>query len=344
VFRIFKYSWLNFVSYSRIKLRLEANQNLVNKAKRLSNPVLCDLTINHEEEITAKAELCFEKFSYYPISFSFPRKFGDFNPDKKYVISKIVPYGKYTFQNSKDYYQEYGKGYLGITHRKGGYDCFRHLEIIASGTVPLFHKSRLIPEFTMIHYPKFFFETIERQYREYKLVPSLKTIGNLTSYANDYLTCRAMCLYFSKMAKLDISQGETILFVDSTLHDQPDYLSVFNFIGLKQVYGSQVLSLYAEPDYVYVDTQIATSSLYGRGFGYTKVLERNSASGIPGNRVKYIVISNLEKDWKMIEDLEIKFPDSHFLLFWGADVGISSKVLELTQNLHSSSLFVREIY
>ncbi len=38
--------------------------------------------------------------------------------------------------------------------RKGGWDCLRHYEIIASGSVPYFEDYERIPKFTMFDYPK----------------------------------------------------------------------------------------------------------------------------------------------------------------------------------------------
>ena len=38
--------------------------------------------------------------------------------------------------------------------RKKGWDCLRHYEIIASGSVPFFEDYESIPKFTMFNYPK----------------------------------------------------------------------------------------------------------------------------------------------------------------------------------------------
>ena len=344
MFLKFKYIWLNSLSATRITLKLRANQALLKKAKRQTAPIFYDSKIDYEEDVYMQAEECFRKFSYFPISFSFPGIFAGTHATKKNIISRIIPYEKYAFASQDEYYKEYGNSYLGITQKKGGYDCFRHVEIIASGAVPLFLKSKLIPRFTMIHYPKKFMEKVEEQYLKNAMIPSLETINSLSKHANDHLTCRAMCLYFSKLGKLDVSKNDTILFVDSTLHLQPDYLSIFNYIGLKQVYGSQIQSLYPEPEYVYTNTKTLTSDLYGRGFGYTKILDSHPKPNISVNRIKYIVISNLEKDWRLIEDLQMELPGRQFLLFWGADAPISGEVFELTKTLKSSTLFVREIY
>ena len=42
------------------------------------------------------------------------------------------------FENEKNYYHDLSKSWFGLTCKKGGWDCMRHYEIIAAGTVLLF--------------------------------------------------------------------------------------------------------------------------------------------------------------------------------------------------------------
>jgi hypothetical protein len=61
---------------------------------------------------------------------------------------------KYTFDNEKDYYSDYAASYFGETMQKGGWDCQRHYEIMASGAVPIFHGIEHCPPNTCESLPK----------------------------------------------------------------------------------------------------------------------------------------------------------------------------------------------
>ena len=296
-----------------------------------------------EEDIFRVAQECFNKFGYYPISFSYPKKFGENCQEKIFSVSRIIPYEKYSFDIEAEYLQQYESAFLGITQKKAGWDCFRHLEILGAGSAPLFLGTKSIPRFTMVHYPKNFMKQVETNFLRNKLVPDLDSLKKLAEYANTHLTCEAMCHYFSRVADIKISENDTILFVDSTISQSCDYLSVFTFIGLKRVYGNQVICEFPEPDYVFTDTAVDTQKLYGRGFGYTRTLIRQESVVKHMGLVKYVVISNLQKDWNLIENYSKRYPEAHFLLFWGADEVISEKILKIVKQITQYSLFVREI-
>ena len=296
------------------------------------------------EAILQLARECFLREGFYPISFSWPRKFDETHNPKSKAISTTVPYVPYSFEDENRYYGEYSVSALAITQKKGGWDCFRHLEIIGSGSVPLFLDIDKIPKYTMIHYPKDLFRAVRRNYKRHSLLPNHDVTTKLINYANRNLTTQAMCLYFSELANLSVTSQDRILFVDSKLSSAPDYLSVFNFIGLKQVYGDQVECLYEEPEYVYLDYNQDVSKLYGRGFGYTKVLNRSNAKSKPAEFPTVTIISNLAQDFRIVRSLKIQYPKTKFVLFWGQDVPIPYEIKEEVLRLTQGILFCREIY
>lgn len=290
------------------------------------------------------ARECFLREGYYPISFSWPKKFDEPQALKSKAVSTTVPYAPYSFEDVAKYYGEYSISSLAITQKKGGWDCFRHLEIIGSGCVPLFLDIEKIPKYTMIHYPKDLFRAVRKNYKRRSLLPSHDLATNLINYANRNLTTQAMCRYFSELANLSVTPQDRILFVDSKLSSAPDYLSVFNFIGLKQVYGDQVECLYEEPEYVYVDFNQDISKLYGRGFGYTKVLNRSHIKSKPTDSPAVVIISNLARDSRVVGSLKIQYPKAKFVLFWGDDIPIPNAIKEEVLHLTKGTLFCREIY
>jgi hypothetical protein len=108
-----------------------------------------------------KRELYFDDARIHPISFSFPKqKIIDCTGIvKEHIMSgaKPVPGSdptKYTFDNEQDYYRDYASSYFGKTMQKGGWDCQRHYEIMASGAVPIFHGLEQCPPLTCTTLPK----------------------------------------------------------------------------------------------------------------------------------------------------------------------------------------------
>ena len=295
------------------------------------------------EFIYSVAEECFKKNHIYPISFSWPGRFIPRMSQKSSTLCSIVPYEAYSFEDSEKYYETYSSSELAITQKKGGWDCFRHLEIIVANSVPLFLNSSRIPKYSMIHYPKAIFRQIEDDYLRHSIFPSSTMSGDLIHYAKNNLTSEAMCRYISKLSNIDLKPNEGIMFIDSKLSSEPDYLSIFNFIGFKKLYGHKVFSLFEEPDYVYIDTLQDTHKLYGHGFGYTKVLEREKRMNVEISNVKYVLISNLERDFDHLAEFRSRFPHAIFLLFWGGDSTIPKKVKSSALQITDGTIFCREI-
>jgi hypothetical protein len=52
----------------------------------------------------------------------------------------------YAFDHEIDYYGDIAESRFGVTMKKGGWDCMRHYEIAAQGTVPVFYRLRDKPE------------------------------------------------------------------------------------------------------------------------------------------------------------------------------------------------------
>jgi len=61
---------------------------------------------------------------------------------------------KWDFWTQREYYKDYNRSFYGITHKKGGWDCNRHYEILASHCVPYFPNLEACPALTMTNFPK----------------------------------------------------------------------------------------------------------------------------------------------------------------------------------------------
>jgi len=62
--------------------------------------------------------------------------------DEAYKIQEIQEQcqSKYAFSDEEAYYRDIARSYYAVTMKKGGWDCMRHNEIGANGTVPCFYR------------------------------------------------------------------------------------------------------------------------------------------------------------------------------------------------------------
>lgn len=106
--------------------------------------------IGTQKENCFKRELTTTNFkNVFPIGFGIPSyqiREINFN-NKKQMFQKTAPYESsfgivnnngYIFNNEDEYYNDMSNSWFGLTCKKGGWDCLRHYEIMASGTLLLF--------------------------------------------------------------------------------------------------------------------------------------------------------------------------------------------------------------
>jgi hypothetical protein len=79
-------------------------------------------------------------------------------PDKVRLLAPCDPRDRNTYiyspHQQKEYYQQYGESYFGYTRRQGGWDCMRHYEILAAGSVPYFQDIEQCPAGTLPFIPR----------------------------------------------------------------------------------------------------------------------------------------------------------------------------------------------
>jgi|TARA_B100001094_G_C18091949_1_gene750887 hypothetical protein len=225
----------------------------------------------------------------YPISFSIPRcKIVEKVPKKNRDFPISTPRNwrgkrKYPFKNEEDYYKDYKESFFANTKRKSGWDCMRHYEILANGCIPMFENFEKRPQNTMTNFP---WEKLKEAYD--KLDPSKlnkalynKFCEDLISYTKKNLTTISAAKYI--LNKSNLSSAKNILFLRKK--DQADYLSDLCMHGFKELFKKSCHE-YPCANYLYKDFNEvlegrvwdsyndACSKLYGRGFTYSKNLDR----------------------------------------------------------------------
>lgn len=104
-----------------------------------------------------KREINQHNNNLHPISFAFPKeKILHQMKKKEKNIAHVIPGHKetYIFTDEKSYYNDYAISRIGVTHKKAGWDCMRHYEIMANRCVPLFTDIQRCPEQTCKTLPK----------------------------------------------------------------------------------------------------------------------------------------------------------------------------------------------
>ena len=92
-----------------------------------------------------------------PINFAIPEELiiPDV-PNKSREYANLIPgdMSTYIYNTEDEYKNGYQEAWLGLTYKKGGWDCLRHYEIIANACIPYFPDLQACPPTTMTTFPK----------------------------------------------------------------------------------------------------------------------------------------------------------------------------------------------
>jgi len=160
-----KNNYFDYIVYGSVR-RHRKYINLVlenypkNKIAIIDGEDDCILINNHEVPYF-KRELIVNTPKIYPISFSIPEEKILKSPDttkKEKFLADYLPGNtsgqNYIYDTEESYYKDYQLSYFGRTHKKGGWDCMRHYEILANYCMPHFPDLLYCPELTMNNFPK----------------------------------------------------------------------------------------------------------------------------------------------------------------------------------------------
>lgn len=145
-----------------------------------------------------KRELTWNAPNVYPISFAIPsEKITDEKPLKIKKLADYIPQisgSGYMYNTEEEYYNGYKEALYGLTHKKSGWDCMRHYEILGNYSIPYFPDIDNCPQLTMTNFPKelvkrsnnLFYTECDEQY---------EILDNLHSYTKNHLTTEALAKY-----------------------------------------------------------------------------------------------------------------------------------------------------
>lgn len=245
----------------------------------------------------------------FPLSYCIPDECITSNENalvnKHIIIADLIPGEPYTYRYGHDQEDEYNQSYqesrFAITHKKGGWDCLRHYEIMANGCIPIFKNLQNCPPLTLTTFPK---ELVMESNRE--LLPWKK---EYTAKYNDYCTkmlqhVREHCstsattrYFLSIMNKLNSNEIKKVLLIVGNCGI--NYTRETFWIGLKRYIQSigGVATEYPGMDFMYDDYTGSKKELYGNGFTYSSRLNRQKDKPITHES---IIDGILKKDWDLI--------------------------------------------
>lgn len=142
-----------------------------------------------------KRELQRNKSGVYPISFAIPiRKLATEDVVKTKHLADYKPGMTYMFNTEKEYYHGYRESIYGLTHKKSGWDCMRHYEILANKCIPYFPNIESCPGMTMVSFPKHIIANTNRLFNDSSIDMS-DTIEQLFEYTKSNLTTLKLAEY-----------------------------------------------------------------------------------------------------------------------------------------------------
>ena len=261
-----------------------------------------------------------------PISFSIPSdKIVNKIPNKQKLIAHIIPgnISTYIFTTEKDYYEDYQKSYFAHTKKKAGYDCLRHLEILANGCIPIYENIENIPKNTMTHYP---IDLLKEIYKE-DLINNFNHekynyyANKLLEWTKTNLTCTNMAQYI--LTKTGHKDVKKILFISE---GGPDYLRCLTLIGFKKLFGKNCYD-YPNVKHIYTDYG-NTEKLYGKGFTYTKIIDKKHRAkdkiDIPKLIKKHyfdiVIYGSINRSKKYMEIVQKFYKNNEIILLYGEDI------------------------
>jgi hypothetical protein len=220
----------------------------------------------------------------HPITFSIPNeKIIVDIPKKTRILSPLVPglLHTYIYDDELSYYNQYKESMFAITTKKSGWDCCRHYEILACGTIPYFINIHDCPINTMALLPKNLimegnelYEKISKY--DFNEIPQdlideyYILLDELLKYTRRYLTTRSMASYI--LAESDNIDAKKILYLSNDL--SPDYLRCLTLHGFKGKFGLNCTD-YPKIPHMYKNEQIQYDKLYGKGITYSNLLDQN---------------------------------------------------------------------
>lgn len=226
----------------------------------------------------------------HPISYSFPDELWvNVVPKKTMMFAshtpKNVSNSGYSFSDNTKYMEIYQQSVFGITSKKCGWDCWRHLEILSQGAAMYMLDIGNIPNNHMVHYPKGHIHEFMNKYGQYSLEFLQKHASSilhedLTQLLNESKKNLSSSAMFEYILEKSEHKNANNIYFPCGMRDYIFYS--LHYAGKKSLGHNFVEHSIGNEDttsFLYKDYAIEDSlKLYGRGFNYSRLLDSSLKS------------------------------------------------------------------
>lgn len=258
-----------------------------------------------------------KELNIHPISFGIAEEsIQAVVPPKTKAFGRVMPGVESTYfklTEESQYFLDLQHSLFIVTFKKHGWDCLRHIELLASGALPLFAHIENCPAQAIAAHPKHLYAALMEQlglvydvHRQNRVVSRVRqldfnmsmldtqlytaTVMATLQYTRNVLTTKAMAQYLvSTMQKY--SQGKLSSHLPKSIlyltHENIDYLAQGDFMvdlilhGLIKMYGRDTVIDFPSRDPVYKTLNLfneseylaARTKLYGKGFTFAYKLD-----------------------------------------------------------------------
>jgi hypothetical protein len=153
----------------------------------------------------------------YPIAFAAPPQNIVTDPDniiagKTRLLAYIIPghLETYIYDNVNDYNKGYQTACFGVTHKKGGWDCNRHYEILANGCIPYFPDIEDCPHSTLFNFPKNIISQTNRIYKRWS-EQGIETYDDLSEFSGIYRYYLSLLMNYTRENLTTVSLARYVL-------------------------------------------------------------------------------------------------------------------------------------
>lgn len=295
----------------------------------------------------------------HPITFSIPEeKICKYETKKTKILSDLIPgdLSTYIYNTENEYYDEYKKSYFAITKKKDGWDCLRHLEIMANGCIPYFINIEKCPKNTLSLYPKDLFYQSNMLYNIF----INKNINELTiedinkynllrqkllDYTKNYLTTEKMAKYI--LTKTNFENVKNVLYISNDI--KPDCLRCLTLHGFKKLF-KEYCHDFPKIYHIYENCNITFNGInYGKGFTYSNLIPQNFRDDGFDYNIKFLLINkrydiiiygNYHRGMPLYEFISKIYEPNKIILLCGEDEHLCDYDKFLRKGHH---VFVREL-
>lgn len=288
----------------------------------------------------------------HPITFSIPEeKMLKGYPIKTKLLSNLIPgdVSTYIYNTEEEYYKEYQSSFFAMTMKKSGWDCMRHYEIMANGSIPYFIDIENCPENTMSLLPKELIIQGNTLYNKFCVDITMECIKEyyelqkkMMDYTKKYLTTEKMAQYVlsrigKTLPKILYLSGDT----------SPDYLRCVTLHGFKKLLGTACHD-YPKIKHIY-KSNINFNELYGKGMTYANLLDPALHNDSLNNTLyediknKYydiIIYGSYHRGMPLYDLVNSIYEPSDIILFCGEDLHKCNYDYFVKKGHH---VFVREL-